>query len=151
VPLIFEDKRQIHGVCYRERAVLPRPMMPFVGRDAELTRLAEMLIAPATPLITLVGEGGMGKTALAIEAARRLLDARIHRDGVFLISLAAVAEVAAIPVAIAVAIGYRFQREGGDERTQLLAHLKCQSLLLLLDNFEHLLIEDDLTSANDLI
>ena len=141
----------VHHVAPPIAHNLPRPMLPFVGRESELARLSHLLNAPVTPLITLVGEGGMGKTALAIEAMRRLLEAHIYQDGIFLVPLAAISEVAAIPVAIAAAIGYRFQKEGGDERTQLLAHLKRQSLLLLLDNFEHLLSEDDLDNANDLI
>lgn len=136
---------------------LPRPMTSFWGRTAELAQLANLLADPTAPLITIVGAGGMGKTALAIEAARRLVNeshlvqeangARSHvQDGVYLVSLASISDIANIAPAIAGVIGYTFQKDGGDETTQLLRHLRNRSMLLLLDNAEHLLEETDLFS-----
>ncbi len=136
---------------------LPRPMTPFWGRTTELTQLATLLIDPTTPLITILGPGGMGKTALAIEAARRLVNASQlvpsanderarFQDGIYLVALGAISDSVNLAPALADVIGYRFQKNSGDETTQLLRHLHTQSMLLLLDNAEHLLDATDLFS-----
>lgn len=137
---------------------LPRRMTPMWGRAAELAQLATYLGDPAVPLITILGPGGMGKTLLAIEAARTLVlatriagddtEERIHfQDGIYLVPLAPLSDAAAIAPAIATVIGCRFQPNGGDEITQLLAYLRSRSLLLLLDNAEHLLDETEIFGA----
>lgn len=137
---------------------LPRQMSPIWGRATELAQLATYLGDPTVPLITILGPGGIGKTRLALEAARALITAprlpaweneeRIHfQDGIYLVALAPLRDAAAIAPAIAAIIGCRFQPTGGDETTQLLHYLRSRSMLLLLDNVEHLLDETEIFGA----
>jgi predicted ATPase/DNA-binding SARP family transcriptional activator len=113
---------------------LPASLTPFVGREAELAALLALREQPDTRLLTLVGAGGMGKTRLAIELARASLDA--YADGVFFVALAPLAAAAALPAAIAQALGLTIQ--GGDSTAALVRFLGNKHMLLLLDNFEHL-------------
>lgn len=137
---------------------LPRQMAPIWGRATELAQLAAYLGDPTVPLITILGPGGIGKTRLAIEATHTLItaprlpagenDERLpFQDGVYLVALAPLREAAAIAPAIAAVIGCRFQPNGGDESTQLLGYLRSRSMLLLLDNVEHLLDETEIFGA----
>ena len=123
---------------------LPPPRTPFVGRAPELQRLLDLLGDPALPLVTLVGPGGMGKSRLAREAARRLLaqDAQLYTDGIFYVRLAPISEAAHLPQAIADVFGFSWQGDAAAV-TQLSTFLRDRRALLLLDNFEHLL-EDGL-------
>ena len=125
---------------------IPRQTTPFVGRDADLNKLIELLNAPTLPLITIVGPGGMGKSRLAIEAAFRCLESAKQYengstsfpDGIFFVSLAQLSHAVNIPTAVAEALRFRFgERE--DQTDQLLNHLRSKSMLLILDNFEHLI------------
>jgi predicted ATPase/DNA-binding SARP family transcriptional activator len=116
----------------------------FVGRDAELAQVAELL--GAHRLITLTGPGGAGKTRLAVEAARAELAAT--PDGVWLVELAPVTDPAEVPSAVLGALGLREQAlitpgrlwgsAADDALGRLLAALAGQRTLLLLDNCEHL-------------
>ena len=125
---------------------LPTQPTPFVGRETELAALDSFLVDPDIRLITLTGPGGIGKTRLALAAAERLLEASEadempFPDGIYFVSLAPLNDVERIAPAIAVALGFRF-REGEENlsaRQQLMAYLKRRCLLLILDNFEHLL------------
>lgn len=137
---------------------LPRQMAPIWGRATELAQLAACLGDPTVPLITILGPGGIGKTFLAIEAARAVItaprlparenDERLpFQDGVYLVALAPLREATAIAPAIAAVIGCRFQPNDGDESTQLLGYLRSRSMLLLLDNVEHLLDETEIFGA----
>ncbi|MCB0105561.1 MAG: hypothetical protein KDE53_06625, partial [Caldilineaceae bacterium] len=137
---------------------LPRRMAPIWGRATELAQLAIHLGDPTVPLITILGPGGIGKTLLAMEAARTLItaprlsagenDERLSfQDGIYLVALAPLREAAAIAPAIGAVIGCRFQPTSGDETTQLLGYLRSRSMLLLLDNAEHLLDETEIFGA----
>jgi predicted ATPase/DNA-binding XRE family transcriptional regulator len=118
---------------------VPCPATPLVGREPELAALGKLLLDPQCRLLTLVGPGGMGKTRLAIEAAHT------HRaafaDGVYLVSLAPLSAPEFIVPAIAGALGFSFY-EPVDPKAQLLNYLCEKKTLLVLDNIEHLLIED---------
>jgi len=111
---------------------LPGLLSTFVGRSAELAAIRNQLTE--SRLVTLTGAGGCGKTRLALHAAADQLD---HApDGVWLVELAALTEAGAIPAAMAAVLGLPSRTESA-----LLAALREQDTLLVLDNCEHL-IED---------
>lgn len=108
----------------------------FVGRDLELATLAERFSRPDGRLVTVIGPSGMGKTRLARESGREL--AERFPDGVVFVPLLDVAEAAALPRAIAGALGLWLQGDAKD-LTRLTIHLASRKVLLILDNFEHLM------------
>ena len=115
---------------------LPLPATPFVGRETELDRLSNLLQDPACRLVTLVGLAGTGKTRLALQAARSQMDRFPH--GVFFVSLAPLTLPEMIVTCIGSAIGYQFH-ETDEPQDQLLRYLRNRQMLLVLDNFEHLM------------
>lgn len=127
-------------------AVLPQPTTAFVGREKELTVLTERLAADNCRLLTLVGLGGMGKTRLALRAAELVRER--FPEGRYFIALAGVTSRPMLVTAIARAVGAEASTTAGaDSLEELLAHLRGKSLLLLLDNFEHLLDCGDALAA----
>jgi predicted ATPase/DNA-binding SARP family transcriptional activator len=128
---------------------LPPQPTPFVGREAELVRLAEMLGDPACRLLTLVGSGGIGKTRLAVELVQGQLGR--YRDGVFFVPFAAVTSPELMVSAMATALDFTFFGPT-NPKEQLLDYLRDKELLLILDNLEQLLegmslLSDILTTA----
>lgn len=115
---------------------LPAQTTPFVGREAELTELASLLGTQDVRLVAILGPGGMGKTRLALEIAADQLPH--YPDGVFFVALAPLADPASVVPAIAEAVRFSFQGDT-DPQQQLLEFLRNRQLLLILDNFEHLL------------
>ncbi|MBN2003041.1 MAG: tetratricopeptide repeat protein [Anaerolineae bacterium] len=115
---------------------LPLQPTPFVGREDELKEVAAYLQTPHCRLVTLLGMGGTGKTRLAIQAAAA--QAEHYPHGVYFVPLAALATVEAIIPAIADAVGLRFY-EREMPQMQLLNYLRDRTLLLVLDNLEHLM------------
>jgi predicted ATPase/DNA-binding SARP family transcriptional activator/Flp pilus assembly protein TadD len=116
---------------------LPSEPTLFVGREEELAEIRRLLLAePGCRMLTLVGPGGMGKTRLALRTARELLTA--FPDGVFLVSLAPVSSTRLLTPTIAEALNLSFG-ERPDLKGQLLNYLRQKTMLLLLDNFEHML------------
>ncbi|MBV7333334.1 tetratricopeptide repeat protein [Chloroflexi bacterium TSY] len=144
---------------------LPTDPLPFVGRKQEMAELHRLLVKETNcRLLTIVGPGGMGKTRLAIETARAFLPTsepalistpsadtpdRLSRndelsfaDGIFFVPLNPVGTTeeitAAITGAVTAATGDSFYAETPLD-AQLLNYLREKNLLLILDNFEHLL------------
>jgi predicted ATPase/DNA-binding SARP family transcriptional activator len=115
---------------------LPVQTTPFVGRETELARLARLLADRDVRLLTILGAGGMGKTRLALEMGAAQLDNFEH--GAFFVSLAPLRSVDAIVPTVAEALGFSFYA-GGEPRQQLLDYLRQKSMLIIMDNFEHLL------------
>jgi predicted ATPase/DNA-binding CsgD family transcriptional regulator len=125
---------------------LPLQPTPFVGRADELAEIATLLADPACRLLTLVGPGGVGKTRLALQAAA---DAQSHfADGVRFVALQPVTSTEFLVSAFADALGLTFY---GPEspRLQLLKWLRPKSLLIVVDNFEHLL--DDVALPTEIV
>lgn len=122
---------------------LPTPPTPFVGRSHELEELLQSLADPDCRLLSLIGPGGMGKTRLAIEAGVR--QGEKFRHGVRFVPLAPLNSPAQIVPAIAEACQFTFFADN-DPQEQLLNYLKEKEMLLILDNFEHLLEGADLVS-----
>lgn len=115
---------------------LPRQLMPFIGRQKELAEITDYLAGTACRLLTLVGPGGIGKTRLAIQAAAQLSDRFARR--VCFVPLQGVQSLDLLVAAVADALDFTLSGQQ-EPQTQLLNHLRDQELLLLLDNFEHLL------------
>ncbi len=115
---------------------LPIQTTRFVGRESELKTIANLLAQNETRLLTLVGPGGVGKTRLAIEAINRIKDPQTL--GIYYVPLASHRSPNTIHMPIADALNLSFNNPG-DLITQLIDHIKHRQLLLLLDNFEHLL------------
>jgi predicted ATPase/transcriptional regulator with XRE-family HTH domain len=122
----------------RARPALPMPPTPLVGRDVELAAIARLLDASQCQLLTLVGPGGIGKTRLAVETVAQRHEA--HMDGAAFVSLAPVVSREQTVTAIADALGCVLYG-ATDRADQLVRHLREQELLLVLDNFEHVLVD----------
>ncbi|MEM7118950.1 MAG: tetratricopeptide repeat protein [Chloroflexota bacterium] len=121
---------------------LPEQRTPFFGRERELTRLQELLTDPLNRLVSLVGVGGTGKTRLSQQVGLRVLDS--YPDGVWFVSLAGIGGSSRANVeeqiitAVAAAHDFTFT-QGRSLLDQLCAYLREKTLLLILDNFEHLI------------
>ena len=111
---------------------LPAPMTSFIGRSEELKKVERLL--ETRRLLTLTGPAGVGKTRLAIEAARRLLSR--FPEGVWFASLAPVADTAAVVSAIASTLGLP-SRSPAEDSESIQERLADARALLVLDNFEH--------------
>ncbi|MDQ4144260.1 MAG: AAA family ATPase, partial [Actinomycetota bacterium] len=111
---------------------LPAQLTRFIGRGAEIARVRELLAE--NRLVTLTGPGGTGKTRLALQVATQALAS--FDDGAFLVDLSSVTDPELVPAAIADPLSVR--EEVGRRLIDTLAdHLADKDLLLLLDNFEH--------------
>lgn len=137
---------------------LPSPLTSLIGREWEVTTLCARLLPVDTRLLTITGPPGIGKTRLAVTAAQRILDfgfgildsdatqfnlkSKIPNpkfvDGVCFVSLAPISEGRFVPAAIARALEVK---ETGNQPLleRIKVHLRDRQLLLVLDNFEHLL------------
>jgi predicted ATPase/DNA-binding CsgD family transcriptional regulator len=122
----------------------------FVGRHAELNEISRLLIESSCRLLTLVGLGGVGKTRLALEIAQNV--ETTFPDGVYFVPLQPLQTPLQIVYAILHALNLETDR---DPQAHLLKYLLDRQMLLVLDNFEHLmdgidLIGDILTSTTNM-
>jgi non-specific serine/threonine protein kinase len=115
------------------RTNLPAALSSFIGREAEQAAVRALLAGHR--LVTLTGEGGSGKTRLALAVADELLEE--YPDGVWLVELAALSDPTLVVQAVAQALGVR-EEPGRPLLATLSDYLREKALLLLLDNCEHL-------------
>jgi len=112
---------------------LPAPATPIVGRERDVDAVVRLLGEPTTRLVTLTGPGGVGKTRLALEAARAVVD-RFPGGAVF-VPLAAITDPVLVMGAVADAVGGR--RESGTDPVAAVASAVGEvRTLLVLDNLE---------------
>ena len=120
----------------QSRHNLPAPISRFIGRGQEIEQVQQLLEDGAAQVVTLAGTGGVGKTRLALQVAHNVVNH--FSDGVWLVELAGVTEATAIPAAVASTL-----KIVPDPRRSLTltiaSHLRDKSLLLILDNCEHLI------------
>jgi predicted ATPase/predicted Ser/Thr protein kinase len=119
---------------------LPAPSSSLIGREEEVGALKQLLLRRDVRLVTLSGPGGIGKSHLAIEVAQSLADH--FSSGVYFLPLASVSDPSVIVSVIAQTLGVR-ESGGRAPLENLKEHLRKRAgarVLLLIDNFEHLLV-----------
>ena len=114
---------------------LPRQLTTFIGREAEIATLLAWVQTSGMPLITLTGSGGTGKTRLALQVAAKALP--FFTDGVWLVSLAPLADPDRVPQVTASAIGMH-ELPQTESIPALRQFIDGKHILLILDNCEHL-------------
>ena len=118
----------------RQRSQLPAEVTGFIGRKAELAQVAALL--DSSRLVTVIGPGGVGKTRLALRAARQAADG--YPDGACLVELSGLRDPALLPDTVADSLGLPGQ--GGHAPAEaVFAYLRDRRLLLVLDTCEHLI------------
>lgn len=125
---------------------LPRVLTPFFGRTEALAEIVRKVQDPNYPLVTIVGQGGVGKTRLALAAAAQVQQQHHFSDGIWFVDLAYVTlrdeDIAnAVWDNLATAVAYAMQLPFRNERSlseQLFEVLRQRHCLLILDNFEQL-------------
>ncbi len=118
------------------RTNLPPQLTSFIGRERDLAALRELCLTHR--LVTVIGTGGTGKTRLMLHAAAELNDE--YTDGVWLVELAPIGDAALVPQAVSRALG-AIDEPGRDTVDVLVDFLRAKSLLLLIDNCEHVIGE----------
>lgn len=122
---------------------LPSVSTPFIERPTEIQQIVERLTNPDCRLLTIVGPGGIGKTRLAIQAASKF--AMQFPDGIYFVPLASTQAEEFIPLEIAGVLQLSMQ-SADEPRRVLIDYLANKNLLLVLDNFEHLIDSAGLVS-----
>src|SRR6516162_8168059 len=113
---------------------LPAPTSDLIGRDAEVREVIGLMADHR--LVTLTGTGGIGKTRLGLEVARRLLPQ--FADGVWIAELAALSDPQLVPIAVATAFGLELI-SGVVSPDRIAAALGTKQIMLVLDNCEHVI------------
>ncbi|WP_173088537.1 winged helix-turn-helix domain-containing protein [Devosia sp. 1635] len=112
---------------------LPEALTRLIGRDSSVSTVVELLTKHR--FVSVIGPGGMGKTAVAISVAHALRD--VFDGAVYYVDLSSVHDASLVPSAIASALGLRVQ--ANDPKAGILAFLAPRRSLLVLDNCEHLI------------
>ncbi|MBZ0301236.1 MAG: AAA family ATPase, partial [Anaerolineae bacterium] len=126
-------------------AIINLPPQPtsFIGREHEIAQLTALLADPNCRLLTLLGPGGIGKTRLSVQAATSQTR---FRDGVYFVPLAPLSSPDLLPTAIASALQIVLY-DANSIQHELTNYLREKHMLLVLDNFEHLLDGVDLLTG----
>ena len=128
---------------------IPATVLPFFGREKELSIINSRLSLEDCRLLTIVGLGGVGKTRLAHEVSKQALESGNFPAGVWWVPLVATTTTDSIYFAIATALSLQLD-ESSSVETQLLNKISDKKLLIILDNFEHLL-DDNLEPIKTLL
>jgi len=121
--------RPVHGLTN-----LHEPVSELIGREAELAEVVDLLTTQR--LVTLIGEGGIGKTRLGLETVRHLLPE--FPDGVWVAELAPLSDPELVPATVATALG--LELAAGVMSAEHVANaLGAKQLMLVLDNCEHVI------------
>src|SRR5262249_41918255 len=123
--------------------VVPLPPTPLVGRSQELQAICVRLQDLNVRVVTITGAGGIGKTRLALEAAHTLR--YDFEDGVYFVELAPLNDATLVADAVAQALGVK-ERPTQSISATLRDHVGGKQLLLVLDNFEHVVTAASLVS-----
>lgn len=127
-----------------QRPSLPVQPTLFVGRQQEITDIRTLLDREEVRLLTLTGPGGVGKTRLALRAVEQMQER--FPDGIVFVALAALTDPALLPPTVATALPIK--EMSGEANLEIVAgHLRDKRLLLVLDNFEHLLPSANIVSS----
>ncbi len=118
---------------------LPPPATQFVGREEEVSALRRQLANPNCRLLTVLGPGGIGKTRLALETVRQIVEyqAGMFLNGVWFVALSGVGAVRFLAPALVEALNLP---GSGEPEERLFNYLREKELLLALDSFEHLIL-----------
>jgi predicted ATPase/DNA-binding SARP family transcriptional activator len=127
------DPTATSGPTRRRRTNIKASLTPMVGRQTELAEVAKLL--HDRRLVTLVGPGGAGKTRLAVETARLVVEQL--PDGAFVVELAPIGDPAAVPDGIAST--FDLPEAAKDPLTRVCEYCSGKQLLVVLDNCEHLI------------
>ncbi len=122
---------------------LPPQPTPFIGRAEELAEIRSELTRPECRLLTILGPGGIGKTRLATQAAAEQIDS--FQNGVYFVPLAPLNTGELLVPAIAEALRFTFY-ERENPKQQLINYLREKTILLVLDNFEHVTEQAEMVS-----
>lgn len=118
-------------------ASIPATLTPLVGRTRDVQEIAHILTEQSARLLVLTGPGGVGKTRLAIAVAQQL--GQQWSDGALVISVAPVTTTEQVMTTVAAALGIRESRSDHIE-SAVIEYLRDRELLLVLDNFEQVLV-----------
>ena len=115
---------------------LPTQLTAFLGREAELASLQILLSDSSNRLITIVAPGGMGKTRLSLEAARQMIPS--FRQGIYFVALDRITSAKLIVQSVADVLPISLS-SNEDPKSRILGYLRDKKILLVMDNFEHVL------------
>ncbi len=121
---------------FLRRSNLPSPTTSLIGREEELAIICEYLLKKDIRLVTLVGPPGIGKTRLSIESAHETL--ANFNDGVFFVPLAPLDDPSLVAASILQTLGY-VEIKDLSAIEQIIDGIGAKHMLLVLDNFEHLM------------
>jgi predicted ATPase/class 3 adenylate cyclase len=131
LPVSFPPLETLDSIAHN----LPVTLNACLDRETELARIRQLLLDSPARLVTLLGPGGIGKTRLALHAATGLVDA--FSGGIWFVDLSGVRDAGLVPAAVASVLGGRIE-PGSDPVTAIAAQASDRTLLLILDNCEHL-------------